>query len=176
MCWLTHGTPGRLVVAGEGPLLPELRQTAEALGLGERVRFLGAVSDADLVALYHACDVLALPSVTRAEAFGMVQIEAMACGKPVVSTNLPSGVPWVNQHMQSGLVVEPGDVGALQSAIRALLSDHERREQLGRGAMRRVQAEFTARRMADRTIALYEEVLAETGRYETAQVLRSRAV
>ena len=170
------GTPGRLVVAGEGPLLPELRQTAEALGLGERVRFLGAVSDADLVALYHACDVLALPSVTRAEAFGMVQIEAMACGKPVVSTNLPSGVPWVNQHMQSGLVVEPGDVGALQSAIRALLSDHERREQLGRGAMRRVQAEFTARRMADRTIALYEEVLAETSRYETAQVLRSRAV
>ncbi len=92
-----HGIEATTLLVGAGPLRAMLETQARELGLSG-VRFLGAVSDAELTALYHAADLFVLPSVTRAEAFGVVQLEAMACGVPVVSTNLPSGVPWVNQH------------------------------------------------------------------------------
>jgi rhamnosyl/mannosyltransferase len=103
---------------------------------------------------------LVLPSVTHAEAFGMVQIEAMACGKPVISTNLPSGVPWVNQHGETGLVVTPGDAAALGEAIATLAGNEPMRQRMGLAARRRVEREFTAVRMAERTVALYHEVAA----------------
>ena len=127
----------------------------------DRIRFQGAVPDDELVALYHACDLFVLPSVTRAEAFGMVQLEAMACGKPVVSTDLPSGVPWVNRHGESGLVVPPGDADALRDAMAALVTDAALRHRLGTGALQRARTEFTAVRMAERTVALYEEIIRE---------------
>lgn len=149
------------LVVGTGPLGAQLQQQARDLGLDGRVRFLGEVDAAELVALYHACDFFVLPSVTRAEAFGMVQIEAMACGKPVISTNLPSGVPWVNRHDQSGLVVEPGDAPALAAAIRSLVEDEPRRMRLGAGARTRASEEFTVDRMVQRTMALYRDVVRE---------------
>ena len=74
-------------------------------GLNGRVTFTGEVPDAELRRLMQACAVLVLPSVTRAEAFGYVQLEAMAAGKPVISTDVPSGVSWVNQDGRTGLVV-----------------------------------------------------------------------
>jgi rhamnosyl/mannosyltransferase len=155
------GIPARLVIIGDGPLRGELGQLASDLGVADRVRFAGTLSDPEVVAHYHACDMLVLPSVTRAEAFGMVQIEAMACGKPVISTDLRSGVPWVNRHDESGLVVPPGDVDRLRDAIGALLGNEPLRARLGEGARQRVSRDFTAQRMAERTVALYREVLGE---------------
>lgn len=102
--------PGSLVIVGDGPLRGDLETLAAQLGLGGRVHFVGSVSRSDLVALLHAADVLALPSVTPNEAFGLVQLEAHACGVPVVSTSLPTGVPFANLHGVTGLVVTPGDV------------------------------------------------------------------
>ena len=154
------GIEATTLLVGGGPLRAELEAQARALRLS-RVRFLGEVSDEELTALYRAADVLVLPSVTRAEAFGVVQLEAMACGVPVVSTNLPSGVPWVNQHDKTGLVVSPGDADGLRQALLALLTDQPRREALGRYARERVDREFTLRRMAQLTSGLYREVLAE---------------
>jgi glycosyltransferase involved in cell wall biosynthesis len=148
-----------LVVVGDGPLRGALEFQARATCDG-RVTFAGTVPDAELAALYHACDVFVLPSITRAEAFGMVQIEAMACGKPVVSTSVASGVPWVNQHDDTGVIVAPGDSAALGAALQRLLADDALRERLGAGGRRRVTREFTATRMAERTVALYREVLA----------------
>jgi rhamnosyl/mannosyltransferase len=148
----------KLVVVGDGPLRRPLEAQALATCAG-RVTFAGTVLDAELVALYHACDVFVLPSVTRAEAFGMVQIEAMACGRPVVSTAVRSGVPWVNQHGETGLVVEPGDARALAAALQTLLADAALRRQFGAAGRRRVALEFTAARMAERTVALYRHVL-----------------
>jgi glycosyltransferase involved in cell wall biosynthesis len=150
----------RLVVVGDGPMRAALEAQNAALG-ADRVTFAGSVPDSELAALYHACDLFVLPSITRAEAFGMVQIEAMACGKPVVSTAVASGVPWVNQHEVTGLVVPPGDADALARAIRALLADASLRVRLGAAGRARVASEFTAARMAERTVALYRDVLEE---------------
>lgn len=153
------GVDARAVLVGEGPLRAEWQQLAHGLGLGDRVAFPGEVSDQELVALYHACDLFVLPSVTRAEAFGMVQLEAMACGKPVVSTLLPSGVPWVNRDGETGLVVPPGDVFALRTALGSLLGDRDRRLAMGENGRRRVATEFTIPRMISQTTALYHDIL-----------------
>jgi rhamnosyl/mannosyltransferase len=103
--------------------------------------------------------VYVLPSVSRNEAFGVVQLEAMACGKPVVSTNLPSGVPWVNRHGETGFVVPPGDVVALRDALARLLDDPELRDRMGMRGREMVMTEFTLERMASRTTALYHAIL-----------------
>lgn len=138
---------GTLMLVGDGPLEPELRQRAIARGIQDRVLFLGRVSDDDLPAYYQAADVFALPSVAKTEAFGVVQIEAMAAGVPVVSTNLPTGVPWVNQDGVTGLVVAPAAAGHLAAALGRLLADPELRARLGRGAAARAADLFTRERM-----------------------------
>jgi rhamnosyl/mannosyltransferase len=138
---------GSLVIAGEGPLEPELRQIVAARGLAGRVLFAGRVADADLPAFYQSCDLFVLPSVARTEAFGVVQIEAMAAGRPVVSTNLPTGVPWVNQNGTSGIVVPPGDPVRLAEALSRLIGDETLRRRLGEGARQRAESLFARDRM-----------------------------
>lgn len=144
------------VLVGDGPVRDAAMAAARDRHLNGRVRFPGEVPHDELVAHVHACDLLVLPSVTPAEAFGYVQLEAMLCGKPVVSTRLDSGVPWVNRHGETGLTVPPGDAGALRSAIAALAADAPLRARMGDAGRRRVLDEFTMERMADRTVALYE--------------------
>jgi hypothetical protein len=106
----------------------------------------------------HACTALVLPSVTRAEAFGYVQLEAMACGKPVISTDVPSGVSWVNQHERTGLVVPAGNVERLRGAIVRLMMDDGLRARLGEAGRARVHREFTHVRFRERLAALYAEL------------------
>jgi glycosyltransferase involved in cell wall biosynthesis len=145
------------VIAGDGPRRAEWEALSRELGLGDRVRFTGDVPDAELRALVHACEALVLPSVTRAEAFGYVQIEAMACGKPVISTDVPSGVSWVNQHDQTGLIVPAGQPGALRAAIERMMGDAALRQRMGQAGRERVAAEFTMTKLRDRLGALYAE-------------------
>ncbi len=128
-------------------------------GTPERVHFLGSVDQDALVAAYHACDIFCLPSTLRSEAFGIVQLEAFAAGKPVVSTDLPSGVPFVNRDGQTGLIVPPGDSAALAKALNRLIGDADLRDRLGGQAHARVCREFTADRMAELTMAVYREVI-----------------
>jgi rhamnosyl/mannosyltransferase len=154
-----RGWPGSLIVVGEGPLEPELRARAEALDVAERIVWAGRVSDADLPAYYAAADVFVLPSVAATETFGVAQVEAMASGVPVVSTNLPTGVPWVNQDGVSGLVVEPGNPAALATALARLASDGALRAQLGRGAQLRAREHFARGRMIRAFQALVETVV-----------------
>jgi glycosyltransferase involved in cell wall biosynthesis len=143
------------VIAGDGPQ----RSTWEALArrLGVSARFTGDVSDRQLHELFAACTAFVLPSTTRAEAFGYVQLEAMASGKPVISTDVPSGVSWVNQHEHTGLIVPAGNVESLRAALRRLMGDELLRARLGRQARARVEDAFTMQHLRERLRAFYTE-------------------
>jgi rhamnosyl/mannosyltransferase len=151
--------PGSIAIVGEGPLEAELRADVERRGLQHRVRFVGRVSDEELPAYFQSCDALVLPSIARTEAFGVVQIEAMAAGRPVISTNLPTGVPWVNRDGVSGLVVSPGDARALGAALERLGSEDALRARLADGARLRADALFARDRMVQSFKTVIETVV-----------------
>ncbi|HEX6748117.1 MAG TPA: glycosyltransferase [Longimicrobium sp.] len=151
-----------LLIAGDGPLRGELARLAAEESVAGRVTLLGPVPD--LRPYYHAADVFALPSVARSEAFGIVQMEAMACGLPVVNTALDTGVPFVSPDGVSGLTVAPADVDALADALNRLLGDAALRGRLGRGGRERVAGELSAATMARRTLELYRTVAATPAR------------
>lgn len=147
-----------LWIVGGGPLESELRAQVAASSLTGRVQFLGDVSDDVLPGLYQACDVFVLPSVTPNEAFGLVQLEAMACGKPVISCDLKSGVPWVNQHERTGLIVPPANSTALEAAIHRLETQPDVAKSFGEAGRARVTAEFSEQQMIDEYFHLFEEL------------------
>ncbi len=150
-------------LVGVGPLEAELRQQAQALGLGGRVRFWGAVDVRQLAALLHACTVFVLPSVTPNEAFGIAQVEAMACGKPVVSCALRSGVPFVNQDGVTGLIIPPADAPALATALRRLLQEPAWGARLGEAGRRRAGQEFEESVMVERYWQCFQRLSARSG-------------
>jgi glycosyltransferase involved in cell wall biosynthesis len=148
---------GTLLIAGEGPLRRRLEREAQTTGVANRVFFLGQVEN--IVPLYQACDVFVLPSVARSEAFGIVQLEAMASGKPVINTKLDSGVPYVSLDGITGLTVPPADAEALSDAINRLLTDPELRCKYGDAGVRRVEREFSLERMGIRIKSVYDKAL-----------------
>lgn len=153
---------GHLLLVGDGPLKESLEREAQLAGVRDRITFLGPVSDEDLVNYYHAVDVFALPSILRSEAFGIVQLEAMACGKPVVNTQLDSGVPFASLHEETGFTVPPRNPLALADAINKLLDDPVLRGGYGAAAQRRVEREFSEEIMTRRTLQLYAKVAEKT--------------
>jgi rhamnosyl/mannosyltransferase len=149
----------KYVIAGDGPMYAEWQQLAQSVGVANRVFFAGEVSDAELPHYYAACDLFVLPANARAEAFGTVIVEALAAGKPVISTEVGTGTSWVNVHRQTGLVVPPHDPPALAAAINQLLNDEQLRQQMGDAARARAYEEFTVERMIDRVYAEYDRLL-----------------
>ena len=144
-----------VAIGGAGPLKEELQRRIEQKGLQDRVFLLGRIPDEDFAAWYRACDVFCLSSIWKTEAFAIVQIEAMSCGKPVVATRIPgSGVSWVNAHGISGLNVEPADAEALAEAIRKVTDENEYAE-FCKGALNRYRTMFTFDGMIDRCLSLY---------------------
>ena len=151
--------PVTVVIVGDGPMRASWTALAARKAGPGRIVFTGEIPDDELKAYFEACDMFVLPSVTRAEAFGFVQLEAMTHGKPVISTGLPSGVPWVNRDGVTGIVVPPGSVAALRAAIQQLASDAPLRQRLGAGAQRRVRDDFSIRQMADRFVRMCHDVV-----------------
>lgn len=152
-----------LLIAGDGPERGRLQDQCQQAGLEDKVYFLGRVDESMKQALYRSADLFVLPSITANEAFGYVLLEAMREGCPLITTDLPTGVRFVNQDQQTGLVVSPGDAPALEQAIKRLLGDDALRQQMGTKAKQRFDATFNFDGLIDAHEALYREVLAESG-------------
>jgi rhamnosyl/mannosyltransferase len=146
-----------LTIVGRGRLEKKLKKLAAQLGIADRVEFLPPLSAARLSRVYADCDIFVLPSVEKTEAFGLVQIEAMAYGKPVINTDLPSGVPYVSLDGISGLTVPPGNAPILARALQKLIDDRALRLKFGRGAYR-LSHVYTVRQMLARLMAVYKEL------------------
>ena len=160
--------PATLLIIGEGPLRGQLESEIAAAGLTGRVHLLGNVPDT--TPYYQACDLFVLPSVARSEAFGLVQLEAMTCGKAVINTWIEgSGVPFVSRDGESGLTVPPANSDALAAAMAQLLGDDALRVRLGEGGRCRVAEDFTAQKMIDRTVAVYRRVTGQPAEEATTR-------
>lgn len=136
-----------LFIAGTGELESKLREYADSHELNQKVHFLGFLPDQQLRQAYADCDIFVLPSVLKSEAFGIVQLEAMVYGKPVINTDLPSGVPHVSLDGETGLTVPPSDIDALADALNTLASDKELREKYGNNAAERVKLCFDEKKV-----------------------------
>jgi len=151
-------TPATLLIVGEGPLRASLEAKARSVHVDGRVVFVGEIHTRSLLPYYLAADVFVLASVARSEAFGIVQLEAMACQVPVVNTALDSGVSFASRHGDSGLTVPPGDARALGMAIRQLLADEDLRKRYGKRGRTRVEAEFSIGPMSAAILSIYRYV------------------
>ena len=152
----------QILIGGGGPLKAELQQLIEELGVASRVKLLGFVPDEDLANYYGACDVYCLSSIWKTEAFAIVQIEAMSCGKPVVATRIPeSGVSWVNKHGFSGLNVKPEDGKELADAIMELTRDEDYYKKMAAQARELYNERYVYAKMIDSCTELYKNVMKE---------------
>lgn len=148
-----------ILIGGKGPLKESLQTQIEKYGLGDKVKLLGFLTDEAVAAYFGACDLFCMSSVYATEAFGIVQIEAMSVGKPVVATKIPgSGVSWVNAHKESGINVEPKDSEALAEAFRHILEDEETYDVYSEQAYQRYHDMFTKSKMIEKCIGIYKDL------------------
>ena len=149
-----------VLIGGSGPLMCNLQAEIESWGVEDRVKLSGGIPDEDLPAYFGACNVFCLSSVQKTEAFGIVQIEAMSCGKPVVATRIPhSGTSWVNEHGMSGLNVAPENAKELAEAIMAIAGDRQTYEKFAAGARKRYRDTFTKERMINNVLEIYNDII-----------------
>jgi rhamnosyl/mannosyltransferase len=152
--------PGRFLIIGTGPLEAEWKRRAAELGVADRVIFHGKASADQVIGAYRAATALWFPSTARSEGFGLVQVEAMASGCPVINTAIAgSGVPWVCRHEREGLTVPVGDAAALAAAANRLLSEGGLRDRLAASGRTRAAAQFDHRVMASRSLEIYRDAI-----------------
>ena len=153
-------TDSVVVIVGGGPLRNELQHAIEIADVNDRVMLAGRLSDAALHALFERATLYCLPSIYRAEAFGVVLLEAMTYGLPIVATDISgSGVPWVNQHGCSGLNVPVGNPNALADACNQILRSEDLRRKLAGGSRQRYLSEFTEDVSLQRMMAIYDRLV-----------------
>ncbi len=168
--------PGiELAIVGEGEERPRLERLLDQLGRPAHIRLLGEADDAVCQRLLASCDVFCLPSRERTEAFGIVLMEAMRYGKPVVATRLAgSGVPWVAREHDNAVLVPPDDVGALAAALAGLCEDAPTCARLGTSGRARFVAEFDIATSACALRRLYARIDPEHDRPAAESLRRER--
>jgi rhamnosyl/mannosyltransferase len=149
----------RLVIVGAGECRYQLETLIRALNLESQISLVGLLDESVLHALFATCDIFCLPSLERTEAFGLVLLEAMQFRKPVVASHIPgSGVGWVVQQGRHGILVPPGDIGALAHALGRLANDPAQRRRLGQLAQVPLEKLFGIESVANQIDTLYEEI------------------
>ena len=147
-----------LILVGIGPEEARLRAIAKELGIDSNIIFAGFVSDEDLPYYYAACNVFVLPSVSSLEGFGIVQLEAMACGKPVVTTTLP-GPSEVDAEEVATIHVPPKDTEALANAVTKILSHEDLAKKMGENGRKLVEAKYTWSKIARDILSIYQGLM-----------------
>ena len=149
-----------ILIGGGGPLRESLQREIDEIGVGRRVKLLGKVPQEDLASYYGACELFCMSSVMKTEAFGIVQIEAMSAGRPVVATKIPeSGVSWVNEDGVSGINVAPRDSKAIAEAILTITDNEATWKKFSAGAAKRFAENFTKEKMISKCLNIYAETL-----------------
>ena len=156
-----------VVIVGAGPIEQELKAHAARLGLNH-VMFVGALDDADKVALLTLCYAVAFPSHLRSEAFGISLLEGAMYGKPMISSEIGTGTSYINVDGETGLVVPPSDPQAFAEAMRTLWDNPALARAMGERAEARYRLLFTAETMASSYNALYHELVARHALVRTA--------
>ena len=156
------GTTLNVVIVGQGPMRAQVEGDIERLGIADQVRLVARVSERELPAYYQTADYLLLPSTSPAEMFGVTMLEAMACGKPVISSSVDSGMREVNVHDVTGLQVPPRDHEALRAAMQRMAGDETLRAKMGAAGRRRVEEKFTLKGMIEAHLELCEELVGAT--------------
>ncbi|MDO8571216.1 MAG: glycosyltransferase family 4 protein [bacterium] len=131
----------RVLIIGEGDLRPSYEQYAKEAGVSENIIFVGTISNDDLPAYYRSADVSVLPSIDSSEAFGLVLIEAMACGTPVIASDLRGVRSVVGRG--TGILVPPKDTKQLAEALVAIISDPQRAKVMGENARAHVLERYS---------------------------------
>jgi glycosyltransferase involved in cell wall biosynthesis len=145
------------LIVGRGEYLSTLRRKAREKDLEKRIFFAGKVPSKRLPSYYAASDVFVLPSISRLEAFGLVVLEAMASGKPVIISNIP-GVTELITDGEEGMHVEPMDAKDLGDKINQILSDEDLRKKMGQRGREKVEREFSWDKVASQIEEVYREV------------------
>ncbi|MFA6551734.1 MAG: glycosyltransferase family 4 protein [Patescibacteria group bacterium] len=143
----------KLLIVGEGDRRQNYEKLAEELKIEKDVIFAGSVSDEELVNYYNLADIFVLPSVDKSEAFGIVLIEAMACGVPVMASDLP-GVRSVFQNGAQGITVAPGSARHLQKKLEEYLRNPQRRLKMGRAARELVEEKYDWKKIGEKLRAI----------------------
>ena len=148
-----------LFIVGTGDLETSLREASKQAHTDTKIHFMGYLSREALLAAYRGCDAFIFPSVANSEAFGICQLEAMYYAKPVINTNLPTAVPTVSIHGETGLTVPPGDADALAKAINTLAENPALRQAYGEAAAKRVREKYNKAEMLEAVYKCYEDCI-----------------
>jgi len=151
-----------IIIGGKGPLEADLRNLITELKVEDRVTLLGYVDDEEVGNYFQAADIFCLSSIWKTEAFAIVQVEAMSCGKPVVCSYIPgSGVTWVNRNGVSGLVVDQRNPRALAEAFQKIFTDRSLHDELATGSKKRYETFFTRENMVQKCLEIYARAIVQ---------------
>ena len=154
---LTHTPNGKLMIVGDGPYKKWLMNLVKKLDLNERVIFVGPVDDYWLPSYYSATDVVILPSTSRLEAFGIVGLEGMASGKPLILSDIPGVRDVISE--KEGYIVEPLDPNAIAEALEKIWSAPEMAREMGKRGRERVEALFSWEKVSKDVEEVFNEIL-----------------